>query len=939
MEGINHASVYSRYKSFIDRHYRTSFKYVFKYLLQNAHLMSSSSDYPLSLTTRDVSRQKKESCVERKNWLILCNAQSLFRKLDELRALVSATNPSFICVTETWFLPEIDDSLVQIPGFISFRNDRQDNPLDRRRGGGCIIYASHRVNPQVVVLPLEPTDFVKPFGVEYSLIRMTDPTIAYLMCIYIPPGLSSECFNHISRHIVRVLDYVLSLTPNASLYVCGDFNRYNLSFLTGGFGLNGIVHLPTFGDAILDNFFCEVENEFEVKIAPPLGTAVNLHKIVIVSRNMKSSDRNTCLHKVFDLRSSNVKAFCERILQTDWSHISLFDDINECVEYFYSQFSLAMSAIPVSFVKITSKTKPWITPVVIDLINKRWKAYRCKNYSLYNHYKTKVKSEIFKSKLLWSKRMRSSSKGIWSVVNNIREKSESNVMTQIVNLFPDAQTAAESVNCMFGKLFHCSGTVSEIDISMFNDLQICDHLIVRRFLKSLRTDKAMGSDQIPPVLLKLSADEICRPLSYIYNYSFNTVTVPILWKIADVCPIPKTKPVSKDKLRPISLLPIISKINEKIVLKNFRDYLLSFYDDHQFAYRRDSSTVSALIKIHDSVLRYLDDPNIAGVRIIAFDMSNAFNCVPHTILYDKLCVLEFPQSRYFAEWIKSYLMERRQRVRLGSTTSSLVNVTSGVPQGSNLGPYLFAIFMSTFCAADSRTSLVKFADDVTLIVPVYKSKINDLSVVCMEIENFQKWCTDNQMLINSEKTKMLNVSASTDPLSPVPSMNTVDNLRILGLIFNNKLNWSSHFDHVCSMVSSRLYVLRVLRSLLTHDELIQVFNAIVRSIIDYASPVFLNPGKCLDLRISRLCKRAFHIIHGHDVKTCASCNMLNVQERREMLAMRLFMKVKNDRNNVLHKLIPMTSDRSDRLILPHVRTTRRMNGFFVSCSLMYNDRL
>ena len=94
--------------------------------------------------------------------------------------------------------------------------------------------------------------------------------------------------------------------------------------------------------------------------------------------------------KVFDLRKSNIDAFCHNVACINWSVIQSSVSVPDAIEYFYDQFSQAMSTIPVTFVKLNSKTKPWITPVLLDLIHKRWKAYRQRNFTLYNHYKAKV---------------------------------------------------------------------------------------------------------------------------------------------------------------------------------------------------------------------------------------------------------------------------------------------------------------------------------------------------------------------------------------------------------------------------------------------------------------------------------------------------------------------------------------------------------------------
>jgi len=424
------------------------------------------------------------------------------------------------------------------------------------------------------------------------------------------------------------------------------------------------------------------------------------------------------------------------------------------------------------------------------------------------------------------------------------------------------------------------------------------------------------------------------------HLSFRTGFLPNAWKIADIVPIPKTVPVQKDKLRPISLLPVISKVCEKMVLTNSYSFLMSFYDDFQFAYRKNSSTVCALITIHDAILRFLDDPDICAVRVITFDMSHAFDSVSHFMLLQRFLETRSQDSTcmLFIRWLTDYLSNRRQRVRLGEVTSAFCDVTSGVPQGSILGPYLFVIFMSSYNTCYPSTKIIKYADDVTIIIPVKKFDFYDMSHVSCEIENFASWCRNHRMLINADKTKVLNVNLSNIPLPSVPSLKNVSSLKILGLIFNEKLTWSDHFDFMIAKLSRRLYVLRILRQLMCHNDLVLVYNCIIRSVMDYASPVYINPGVSCGKRLRRLCKRAYRIIHGQD-DSCNLCDMLNMTVRRELLSMRLFQKAKDDTHHILHRLLPHTSNRSDRLILPTVRTTRRMQGFVFACAMCHNEKL
>ena len=154
----------------------------------------------------------------------------------------------------------------------------------------------------------------------------------------------------------------------------------------------------------------------------------------------------------------------------------------------------------------------------------------------------------------------------------------------------------------------------------------------------------------------------------------------------------------------------------------------------------------------------------------------------------------------------------------------------------------------------------------------------------------------------------------------------------LFLYGNDRLTWSSHFEFLIGKLSKRLYVLRILKGLLSHDELVEVYNAIIRSCIDYASQVFVKPGIGLNKCLTRFCKRAFKIIHGFEASSCTNCSMLNLQERRETLALRLYCKILSNPNHVLFDLLPEISARSGRIILPLVNSARATDGFIFCCS-------
>ena len=251
-------------------------------------------------------------------------------------------------------------------------------------------------------------------------------------------------------------------------------------------------------------------------------------------------------------------------------------------------------------------------------------------------------------------------------------KTDSNSVNHIVSLFTDCQTATESINCDFISTFVKNNNFPILPVNGSMNA-ICDQQIVNKLLHGLKTNKACGNDDILPILLKHSAEVLCRPLCSLIHLSFTKGVVPSAWKVADICPVPKTYPVQKDKLRPISLLPVMSKICERVILEKYREPLLHSYDNCQFAYRPRSSTVCALIYIHESIVNFLDDVDIRAVRLITFDMSRAFDCIPHNLLlsYKFISQLDLPDKNYFVNWLRNYLLDRKQRVKLGNTRARM----------------------------------------------------------------------------------------------------------------------------------------------------------------------------------------------------------------------------------------------------------------------------
>ena len=231
-------------------------------------------------------------------------------------------------------------------------------------------------------------------------------------------------------------------------------------------------------------------------------------------------------------------------------------------------------------------------------------------------------------------------------------------------------------------------------------------------LLHLDAKKCCGPDAIPIRLLKTSAYILFRPLCVIFNRSIQSQTFPDYFKIAFVQPIPKKcHPKIKD-FRPISLTPVLGKVFERLVLRGIKGHLFPLYGVSQHAYRPHGSTTSALVDIHDAVTAFLDHEKTIAVRVTCLDISKAFDRLQFNRLLNFLNVSGIDHG--FLRWLRSYLTDRCFRVRIGGDSGELVCTPSGVPQGSVLGPFLFAAFMSSIDFDSHCVHSVKYADDIGL---------------------------------------------------------------------------------------------------------------------------------------------------------------------------------------------------------------------------------
>ena len=290
-----------------------------------------------------------------------------------------------------------------------------------------------------------------------------------------------------------------------------------------------------------------------------------------------------------------------------------------------------------------------------------------------------------------------------------------------------------------------------LDISMA--LYSCDETEVKNLLTSLNPKKASGPNSIPTSILHLLAEDICKPLSILFNLSFDSGDYPDMLKVASAIPIfKKDSKLVVSNYRPISLLSNINKILEKLMFTRVYDFLEKHKCIYklQFGFRTKHSTNHALINITETIRSALDSKKIAAGIFV--DLQKAFDTVNHEILIQKLN--HYGVRGTVNKWFLSYLSNRSQSVSILGFESDILTIKHGVPQGSVLGPLLFLIYINDLNAAIKYSKVYHFADDTNLL-NVSNDPRKVQKQLNIDLKLLYKWLLANKISLNCAKTESI----------------------------------------------------------------------------------------------------------------------------------------------------------------------------------------
>lgn len=606
-------------------------------------------------------------------------------------------------------------------------------------------------------------------------------------------------------------------------------------------------------------------------------TGLSDHNAIFFSRKL-TKKRLRCVSKSMNIKKTFIPNNQEQHLMAalnnfDWTSILSYDDTNKCCDLLYSAIKGVLSQFQKeSHLKKRVYSLPWINTECKKLMRLRDQLLKKSLQSGLNtdrlHFisaRNKVTQTLRMAKANFFMTVINSAKGncklIWENINkllgNSKHKADTDLELKFANeLVSEPLSLATKLNDFFqstineiAQLFSNSydpqQNIGNIDTkedvsspdSKFNIQKITENE-VENIISKLRSSKARDEFGFDINFLKHYKSCLLVPVTHLINLSITQAVVPLSWKVAKVTPIykscDKTDPAN---YRPISILPIFSKIAEKWVANS----IINHHNDSnpglhpmQFGFRTLHSTETAVCVFVEKVKSYLDKSSC--VAAVFLDFKRAFDTVNHLKLLSRLSTFNF--SNHTVKWIQSYLSDRKQCVQIKNSKSPYLYCTQGVPQGSILGPLLFSLYVNDLPNVCKNVDTIMYADD-TVIFTQAKTADDAAHQLSLALHDLQKWLNDSCLCLNFKKTVSMFFSKPKTTVAAVKvclgaqELINVEEFKYLGVLIDSKLSFKKHIRKVVKTVNVNIQNFRHIRTSLTDTAAITFLHSMILAHIEY----------------------------------------------------------------------------------------------------------
>ena len=913
------------------------------------------------------------------------NSRSFWKiiKLKEIIANIFSQGKivPFIAIVETWLKPHITDAQIHLENYQIFRADREGP-----KNGGSLLY----------ILNIIPIDKSVSFDDDTCscVICLSSVKKCILVSLYRPPNSTSESFKNLLNFADDFLTKY-NENNKLSTIIFGDFNfpgvkwesgiNFNCPVAPSSFSLltsfvskyflNQHVMENTRKNNTLDLIF--TDNPHIIQLIQVDNTELSDHRIIKIStsffnnssHNLKFTEE-PCQYdfSTLNLKSSNRNGINQEFSSMNWNSL-MTGNIDE----FPAKFNKTIFDIVSKHTKLKNPTKRKSYVRNLHSKNRKIRKYNKKinlsqNPTLINKFKLKINSlQDEKTKELFIQQLHKENLAIKNIKNNpkyffnyskrLRNIPYSpNLLVDGNNIISDPKCIADTLQKQFESVF--SLPLKEEDIKLppvqpEPHYPLSDNLNLTKsdFICAIDEMKASSSSpkyDIPSVIFKTYKEYLWIPMQLFWTYSFDNAQIPQQYKIQTIVPIHKKgSKTNPENFRPIATTPNPIKIFERVLRKKLSNYLElnNYLSENQHGFRSNRSCSTQLIHHTNSVFNSLNQGS--EVDTIYVDYSKAFDKVDHSVLLKKLKLFHIGNN--YIKWFECFLRGRTQKVVVNNSLSYETAVQSGVPQGSVLGPLMFNININDLPDCLEHCTVLTFADDTKLISDI--QSVNDTRYLQANLDRLFLWSKDNNMDLNLNKfdlmqfkpncnSKSLNLLqnlpfADTYSTYQLPNSTTLESscfVKDLGIFIDCQLDWSIHIYNVCK--KARRISGWVLNTFVTRnrDPMIQLFNSLIRPIIEYNSIIW-NPYKIKDINQIEQIQRSFtYRISGmasfNYWDRLTKLNISSLQRRREKSIIIYIWKIKHNTlpNSINLEFKDHLRSQSTKAILPKLPRT--------NCSLL-----
>ena len=902
--------------------------------------------------------------------VMIINLQSIRAKRQPLWLLLEELKPDIVIGNETWLHSGIHEREVIPSGYhIIARKDRDTG----QHGGGVIIFAKEGV-----------------VGCDLGLKVSTELTAASVECknkqkliivsAYRPPNSDATYMTEMRETITDIH----CLHPEATIWLAGDFNlpdidwgsncisgnQYNKNIsqqlldLIYDTGSEQMIKFETRGKNTLDLF---ITNRPSLVIRTKPLPGVSDHDIVFAEVDTKAVHKKLPSRKILLWKKADMDSLKLRVGKFSESFIgsnTANTDINTLWNTFKSNCTTIINDLIPSKMSSSRVSQPWITGQLKRMTRQKKRAYRKAKKSGDEQditaYKTLQKNVQHQCKKAYNEYINNlvagnnNPKKLYSFISSKRQDSSGVTLLKRNGIgHCDPSAKATILNNQFSSVFTEENHNNMPDMGERTIPNMVDFSIdckgVEKLLAELNPHKAQGPDNIPPNFLKCCAKELSPSLTLIFQASLEQGKVPDDWKQALVTPLfKKGDRTAPENYRPISLTSVCCKLMEHIIHSQVMHHLdkHNALCDQQHGFRKRRSCESQLILTLQDLAKGIEEGE--QIDAVLLDFSKAFDKVPHQRLLYK--INHYGVHGATLRWIESFLSGRTQQVVVEGQSSPSAPVTSGVPQGSVLGPLLFLLYINDMPSRVTSTTRL-FADDSLLYCKI--KTVEDTRTLQEDLRKLEQWESDWQMQFNPGKCEVIRISRRKNLIQATyqihqQDLSVVENGRYLGVTLNNKLSWNPHVDSVTKKANNSLAFLR--RNLARCPTKIkaQCYQTLVRPILEYASPVWDPHTNSNINKLEAVQRRAARFVTGDYRTTSSTTDMLTrlqwptLQERRCTAKVIMIYRISYCLVDIpaaahLHPSGLSTRGHTLRYLVPYCRTDVYRCSFFPTGIRLWNQ--